>query len=340
MLPNGRKIKLLKTLLTSVCERDCYYCPFRSGRDFRRATFKPDEFAKIFMYLQQAQIVEGVFLSSGVINGGVFTQDQILATAEILRKRYEYRGYLHLKIMPGAEKAQVEQAMLLADRVSVNLEAPNTARLQCLAPHKAFIEELLTPLGWAEQIRRERPPHKAWKGHWPSTVTQFVVGGADENDLELLATTEHLHRKMGLTRAYFSGFTPVVDTPLEDKPPTPLARQNRLYQASYLIRDYGFNLEEMPFVEDGFLPLDRDPKLAWAQQNLQHQPIEINRAPRELLLRIPGIGPKGVAAILSARQQAKLRDLSQLVKLGIKTKNAAPFILLDGVQPARQLALF
>ena len=340
VLPNGRRISLLKTLLTSVCERDCYYCPFRQGRDFRRATFKPDEFAQVFMYMHKAGMVEGIFLSSGVINGGVYTQDQILATAEILRRKHNYQGYLHLKVMPGAQRAQVEQAMLLADRVSVNLEAPNTERLRRLAPHKEFTEELLKPLHWAEQIRKEQSPHKAWKGTWPSTVTQFVVGGADESDLELLSTTEKLHRQMGLARAYFSRFSPISDTPLENKTPTPLARQNRLYQASFLIRDYGFTLEEMPFEGQGNLPLDIDPKLAWAQCNLTRDPIEINSAPREILLRIPGIGPKSVDTIIKARGQLKLRHLSQLTKLGIMARKAAPFILLDGIQPAHQLTLF
>lgn len=339
MLPNGRKIKLLKTLLTSVCERDCYYCPFRSGRDFRRATFKPDEFAKVFSYMHQSGLVEGIFLSSGVINGGVYTQDQLLATAEILRGKYAFSGYLHLKMMPGAQQAQVEQAMLLADRVSVNLEAPNTERLQKLAPHKDFIEELLTPLRWVQEIRSSQAAQKAWKGTWPSTVTQFVVGGADESDIELLATTEYLHRQLGLARAYFSAFSPVVDTPLENKLPTPQERQNRLYQASFLLRDYGFSLEEMPFEKTGNLPLSVDPKTAWAQQSLQ-TPVEINTAPREVLLRIPGIGPKSVAIILKMRRETKLRDLSQLTKLGIRAKQAAPFILLDGTQPEYQMALF
>lgn len=340
VLPNGQRIRLLKTLLTSVCERDCYYCPFRQGRDFRRATFKPEEFAKVFMYMHNADMVDGIFLSSGVINGGVYTQDKILATAEILRGNHNYQGYLHLKVMPGVERTQMEQAMLLADRVSVNLEAPNTERLRMLAPHKEFTEELLQPLQWAEEIRTQQSPHRAWKGTWPSTVTQFVVGGADESDLELLSTTENLHHQMGLARAYFSGFNPIVDTPLEDKAPTPLIRQNRLYQASFLIRDYGFTLEEMPFEGEGNLPLQKDPKMAWAQCNLTGQSIELNTAPREQLLRIPGIGPKSVNKIVDARRQLKLRDLSQLTKLGIPAHKAAPYILLDGVQPAHQLPLF
>jgi predicted DNA-binding helix-hairpin-helix protein len=336
-LPNGKRITMLKTLLTSACERNCYYCPFRAGRDFRRATFRPDEFARLFMYLHKTGAAEGIFLSSGVFGGGIRTQDQLLATAEILRRRYQYQGYLHLKIMPGAEKAQLEQAMRLADRVSVNLEAPNDARLQKLAPKKHFLEELMQPLRWAAEIRKEQSPHLAWKGRWASTVTQFVVGAVGDTDVELLSTTENLHRHTGLSRAYFSAFNPISDTPLEDHAPTPLIRQNRLYQASFLVRDYGFTLEDLPFAGEGNLPLDTDPKTAWAQAHLQEHPLEINRASREELLRIPGIGPKSVEIILNARRERRLSDLSVLGKLGILAQRAAPFILLDGKRPERQL---
>jgi len=339
VLPNGKRISLLKTLLTSVCERDCNYCPFRIGRDFRRATFQPDEFAKLFMYMHISGKVEGLFLSSGIVRGGILTQDKLLDTAKILRHKYSYRGYLHLKIMPGADQDQVEQAMLLADRISINLEAPNAERLKILAPKKQFDNELLHPIQWANNIRQNKSPHKAWKGKWASTVTQFVVGGADESDIELLSITEKLHRQMGLTRAYFSAFNPITDTPLENKPPTPLIRQNRLYQASYLLRDYGLLMEELPFDASGDLPLCIDPKLALAQQLYIRQPVEINKAPKEELLRIPGIGPKGVQSILKARREQKLCELSSLNKLGIQANKAAPFILLDGKRPAYQLAM-
>ena len=336
-LPNGKKISLLKTLLTSVCERNCYYCPFRAGRDLRRATFKPDEFAKLFMYIHKSGAAEGIFLSSGVINGGIQTQDKLLATAEILRRKYKYTGYLHLKIMPGVEKSQVEHAMLYADRISVNLEAPNDLRLQKLAPKKQFLTELMQPIHWAEQIRKEKLPHQAWKGTWPSTVTQFVVGAVGDTDVEILSTTENLHQISGFARAYFSGFNPIENTPLENNSPTPLVRQNRLYQASYLLRDYGFSLEELPFGGNGTLPVDKDPKTAWAQSHLTHHPVEINQASRSELLRVPGIGPKGANTILNARRQKRLKDLSVLGKLGILAKKASPYILLDGRRPERQL---
>ncbi len=338
-MPGGKQILLLKTLLTSACERDCFYCPFRAGRDFRRATFKPDEFASLFANLARSGAAEGIFLSSGVAGGGIRTQDKLLDTADILRNRLGFRGYIHLKIMPGAERDQVERAMQLADRVSVNLEAPNTDRLARLAPHKVFLEELLRPLRWVEEIRRSTPPTRAWNGRWPSTVTQFVAGGADESDLELLTTTSWLNKNVGLKRAYFSAFHPIPDTPLENKAAVDPLREHRLYQASFLLRDYGFDLEELPFGGEGNLPLPADPKLAWARQNLAHTPLEINKAARRELLRIPGIGIKGVEAILQARRTGKLRDLSSLKKLGIAAERAAPFLLLDGKQASYQMAL-
>lgn len=339
-MPGGKQIKLLKTLLSSACERDCYYCPFRAGRDFRRATFRPQEFADLFSKLSGANLAEGVFLSSGLAGGGVQTQDKLLDTADILRSRHGFQGYIHLKIMPGAEKAQVLRAMQLADRVSINLEAPGTERLAKLAPHKVFLEELLQPLKWIEQFRREMPWQRFWKRRAPSTVTQFVAGGSDESDLELLALTSWLHQNVSLKRAYFSAFHPIPDTPLENKPATDPIREQRLYQASFLLRDYGFTLEELPFEEGANLPLGMDPKQAWAQRNLQEAPLELNRAGRLALMRVPGIGAKGADQILRVRHLSRLRDLSSLRKLGIAAERAAPFILLDGKRPSRQAALF
>lgn len=339
-LPNGKQIKLLKTLLSSACERDCYYCPFRAGRDFRRATFKPDEFAELFMKLHQSSMAEGIFLSSGIAAGGANTQNRILDTAEILRNKLGFRGYLHLKIMPGAEKDQVQRLMQLADRVSINLEAPNKERLTKLAPNKNFFDELFRPLKWVEEIRQSEPAYKGWKGRWPSTVTQFVAGGSDESDLELLSTTDWLMKNVRIKRAYYSAFSPVRDTPMENKTAVNPMREHRLYQASFLLRDYGFDLEDMPFLQDGNLPLPTDPKLAWAQQNLKETPLEINQAERRDLLRIPGIGPKGADAILQARRVSKLRDLTALRKLGIVVTRLAPFVLLDGRRADTQLGLF
>jgi predicted DNA-binding helix-hairpin-helix protein len=343
VMPGGKTMPLLKTLLTSACERNCYYCPFRAGRDFRRATFKPDELAKTFMALHRSGLAQGMFLSSGVVKGGIFTQDLLIKTAEILRYKMGFRGYLHLKVMPGSERAQVERSMQLADRVSVNLEAPNTKRLQQLAPGKEFIEELLEPLRWVDEIRRNQPASTSWNGRWPSTTTQFVVGAAGESDLELLSTTEQLYRQLHLKRAYYSRFNPIPDTPLENHLPESPLREHRLYQSSFLLRDYGFSLEELPFDGSGQLPCQLDPKLAWAAINLAEKPVEINSASREELLRIPGLGPRSADAILACRRQGEkvqVQDLSDLQKIGVNPIRAAPFILLNGKRPAYQLSLW
>lgn len=339
-MPGGKTLPMLKTMLTSACERDCYYCPFRAGRNSRRATFKPHEMAKVFSQMNRGGAVQGLFLSSGLIKGGVQTQDRLIDTVEILRRQHDYRGYVHLKIMPGAEKDQVLRAMQLADRISVNLEAPNARRLPLLAPHKIFFEELLAPLQWADEIRRALPPAQGWKGRWPSLVTQFVVGAAGESDLEILSTTWYLIRQLRLARVYFSAFNPILDTPLENLPPENPAREHRLYQSSFLMRDYGFELEDMPFTQAGNLPLDIDPKLAWARMHLAETPMEINRADKRALLRVPGIGPKAAEAILAARRQGTVAELRDLHALGAAASRAAPFILLNGKRPGHQLSLF
>jgi predicted DNA-binding helix-hairpin-helix protein len=340
VLPNGRRIPLLKTLLTSACERNCYYCPFRAGRDFRRATLTPDEMARTFLTLVRGGIAQGLFLSSGVSGNSLRTQDHLIQTAEILRLKYHYRGYLHLKLMPGAERDQVERSMQLADRVSLNLEAPNTKRLEQLAPRKAFLEELLQPLRWVQEIRATQPPYLGWNGRWPSMTTQYVVGAVGESDLELLSTTAYLHQNLHLSRAYFSGFRPVSNTPFENLSPEVPYRQDHLYQASFLLRDYGFSLEDLPFDNRGNLPAHTDPKTAWAQQHLVESPVEINQASREELLKVPGIGPKGATAILAARRSGSINELEQLRKAGVNPSRAVSFILLNGRRPARQLSLW
>jgi predicted DNA-binding helix-hairpin-helix protein len=270
----------------------------------------------------------------------VRTQDRLLDTATILRRRHAYRGYLHLKLMPGVERAQVLHAMRLADRVSINLEAPNTERLRQLAPHKIFFEELLQPLRWAEDIRRTLPARQTQRGRWPSLVTQFVVGGAGESDREILTTTAYVTQQLRLQCVYFSAFSPVPDTPMEQHPSENPWREHRLYQAALLLRDYGFTLLDLPFTPNSRLPLEVDPKLGWAQAHLHAAPVEVHRADRHELLRVPGIGPKGADAILRARRHGTFRDLSDLRRLGVLTNRAAPFILLNGKPPVQQLRLF
>jgi predicted DNA-binding helix-hairpin-helix protein len=338
--PGGKRFPLLKAMLTTACERSCRYCAFRSGRDMRRVTLKPEELAQVFFGAQRAGIVSGLFLSTGVFAGGPNTQNKLLDCAEILRRKLGFRGYLHLKLMPGVERGQVQRAMELADRVSVNLEAPNPERLERLAPEKDFARELLAPLRWAEEIRQSGSSEHAFKGTWASTTTQFVVGAAGESDLELLSTVERLFRGMKLRRTYFEAFSPVVGTPLEDHPAESVTRQQRLYEASYLLRDYGFDLEELPFDPEGKLPLEHDPKRCYADQVLRQAPVELNRAEPGQLMRVPGIGPKGCERIVRARRERRLVDLSQLRSMGILAERAAPYILLNGRSPVQQMPLF
>jgi predicted DNA-binding helix-hairpin-helix protein len=338
--PGGRRFPLLKALLTSACERACLYCPFRAGRDFRRVTFQPEELAKVFVRACNLGIAEGLFLSSGIFAGGENTQTKLIETAEILRRRLSFRGYLHLKVMPGASRDLVLHAMELSNRVSINLESPNPERLQVLAPQKGFRSELMQPIRWMEEIRRSEPGQHGWQGRWPSSTTQFVVGPAGESDLEILNTVHVLYSRFSLARAYFEAFNPVAGTPLEDYPPENETRQNRLYQASYLLRDYGFDLEELPFRSDGSLPLDRDPKRAYADQFLAESPLEVNDAEREMLIRIPGIGPRSASAILHARRSHRIRSMGQLRRLGAVAERAAPYITLDGQRGDPQRRLF
>ena len=334
--PKGKK-PILKTMMTTACERNCFYCPFRAGRSkTQRMTFSSDEMAGAFDTLQRANRVEGIFLSSGIIRGSVTTQDKIIDTIEIIRNRYEYRGYIHLKIMPGVEYEQLYRAMQLADRVSVNLEGPTQERLSALAPKKDFQRELLPMLQLAEGIRSAHPYEKL-----AGTVTQFVVGAVGDTDQELLSLSNRLYRHYGLTRAYYSGFSPVTQTPFENLPATDPLREHRLYQASFLLRDYGWSVEDLPFLSDGNMLLDMDPKRAWAERYLREAPIEIMKASRRQLLRVPGIGPVGADAILKARHQGKLTEVIDLQKLGIRAPHqASPYILLDGRRPSTQLRLF
>lgn len=337
---SGRQLPLLKSMLTSACERNCNYCPFRAGRDFHRVTFQPEELAQTFIAAHRSGLAEGLFLSTGIFAGGANTQNKLLDTAEILRKKLGFPGYLHIKIMPGAERGQVLQAMKLADRISTNLEAPNASCLQTLAPQKAFEEELMTPLRWAQDIRRSLPGHLGWRGRWPSTTTQFVVGPAGETDLDLLSTADSLQRQTGLRRAYFETFNPVEGTPMENHPPEDPQRKVRLYQASFLLRDYGFDLEDLPFTSMGNLPIESDPKRAYANQVFRQNPVEVNTADRSKLIRVPGIGPQGADKIVRARRSFKIRELGQLRRFGVLTERAAPYLTLDGSGPSKQLALF
>ncbi len=338
VVSGGRNIRLLKSLLTSVCENNCAYCGIRWAKDSRRVTFTPDEMADLFLKLHGVGACEGLFLSSGIAGGGVRTQDKLIAAAEIIRRR-GYRGYLHLKIMPGAEREQVARAMRLSSRVSINLEAPTAASLAAIAPKKNA-DVLFEPLRWIEEIRRSTEPRDTWNGRWPSSSTQFVVGAAGESDRDLLGMAQRLRREAGLARVHYSTFDPAEGTPLEEAPPENPLRSFRLYQADFLIRDYGFDAEELLQGRER-LPLHIDPKLSYARIFLLEEPVEVNRADRRDLLRIPGIGPRTVGRILDARRGgSRIRSVDDLKRLGVNTRRALDFMLLDGRKITSQMRLF
>ncbi|MBN1139566.1 MAG: putative DNA modification/repair radical SAM protein [Anaerolineae bacterium] len=334
VMPDGKRIALLKVLQTNVCENNCAYCVNRRDHDIPRSLFAPDELARLFDQMVQRRLVQGLFLSSGICHGGARTMDRLLATVEIIRQRYQFRGYVHLKLLPGCTRDQVERAGQIADRVSVNLEAPNRERLNQIASSK-IPDEILNPMRWAGEFLAKG------RGRWAPSgqTTQFVVGAAGESDREILNTVSHLYDKVHLHRAYFSAFQPVRGTPLEGHPFTPAWRENRLYQCDFLFRLYHFGYDELVFDQDGCLPRDQDPKSMWAAMHPEFFPIEVNRAPEETLLRVPGVGPRSATRIMQVRQQARLRTLADLKKVGAVPQRAAPFVLLDGRRPPYQMAL-
>lgn len=333
-LPDGRTILMLKVLQTNVCEHDCLYCANRKSADVRRTAFQPEELARLFMDMVQKGQVFGLFLSSGVAGNAERSMSCMIDTAAILRQRYGFQGYLHLKVLPGASRAAVEAAVRLADRVSVNLEAPSAECLARIGPDKDYEEGIRTRQRWiyeATQGGRLLPAGQ---------TTQLVVGAADESDRAILTTMDDLYRQVGLRRAYYSAFQPVPGTPLEHHPPTPLDRERRLYQADWLRRQYGFTFDELVFGPDDNLPLEADPKLLWAQAHPERFPIEVNTAGREELLRVPGLGPRSVSRILQERRRGRLSAPEHLKALGAVVDRALPYVLLDGRRPAYQLPLW
>ncbi len=324
VMPDGSTRPILKAAQTSACERNCHYCALRSDRDRPAHTLSPGDMARSFVEAHRAGLVQGLFLTSAISGGPVRTMDRLLATSEILRRRHRFRGYLHLKVIPGCEKAQVERAMALATRVSVNLEVPGPSHLARVCPRKDFDAELMQPMRWIAELLESR------SGNARSHTTQFVVGASDETDREIVGRAADLYADLGLARAYYSKFQPVPGTPLEDRPPAPFVREHRLYQADFLMRKYGYASSEIPFEADGNLSTARDPKQAWADIHPETFPLEVNQAEREQLLRVPGLGPIGVDRILERRLASTLRDARDLGIAPHLARRAEPYLLFDG----------
>jgi predicted DNA-binding helix-hairpin-helix protein len=335
-LPDGQRVRVLKVLMTNVCERNCHYCAVRAGRDQPRTSFEPEELARAFDRMRRADLVDGVFLSSGMCGSVDRTMDKMIACVEMIRAGFSFSGYIHLKLLPGASEAHIERALQLAHRVSVNLEAPSAERLSVIAPHKDYFEELARPMRVAKHLIDASGGRLAPAGQ----TTQFVVGAAGEPDREILSATDRLYRELDLRRAYYSAFQPVPGTPLEDREPTPAWREHRLYQADWLLRFYGFGFDDLVFDVEGNLPRKADPKMLYAQAHPELFPVEVNRASRQALLRVPGLGPRSVERILRWRRRGTMRRLEDLSKAGAVAVRAAPYVLLDGKRPPLQLSFW
>lgn len=327
-LPGGGSVCLFKVLLTNVCVNDCAYCANQIGRDGPRASFWPEELARLFIELYERRLVQGLFLSSGIAGSASQTMESMIKTVEILRHRYQFKGYVHLKILPGAPFDCVAEACKLANRVSVNIEAPTAQHLAQLSSKKDLGEGIVERMRWVKSLTQNNEMLV------PSgQTTQFVVGAAGETDLDILRTTTALYREIGLRRAYFSAFHPVRGTRLEGTPATPAMREHRLYQTDWLLRVYGFSSREVELAlgDGGNLSLVTDPKLIIAQKQPWLLPVDVNTASYEELLRVPGIGPISATRIIEARAEHGIFSLDQLKKMGVITKRAAYFIWFQGM---------
>jgi predicted DNA-binding helix-hairpin-helix protein len=333
-VPGGGRMRLMRVMQTNACSLSCGYCPTFCGGQIRRVTLTPDEVATTFMEAHRKGLADGLFLTSGVPGRPAAAMDRMLASLDRVRRRDGFRGYVHIKMLPGAGAAQVEEAARLANRLSVNLEGPSDAHVRALAPEKDLSGDLLPKLEQAGRLllaaTRERQPAD---NRPAGTTTQFVVGAAGETDREILRLVGRLWRQRLLHHAHFSAFQPVAGTPFEGRPPTPAMREHRLYQAEHLMRQYGFTQDELIFEGDGNLSLDHDPKTAWALCHPEQFPVELTTAPRALLIRVPGLGPR--AATLLTDRRVALRGLEDLRSAGVDTTRAGYFLMLRGRRLAK-----
>ncbi len=327
---HGRTFNLMRVMQTNACSLKCRYCATRCGRKLRRTIFQPEELASVFYAAHKKGYTDGFFLTSGIPGSPVSMMDKLLATLEILRKRYRFGGYIHLKILPGAEPEQIAQAARLASRISINCEAPSDTALSEIAPEKSLSKVILPSIQRAGELWKAS--RIEGKKLVPSGVTtQFMVGPGGERDREILSLVSQLEGNGFLHHTHFSTFAPMSDTPLEHLAPTPFTRGFRLYQAEYLLRIYKLSVNEIPLEKDGNLSLEFDPKLHRALLHPELFPVEIKTASFEQLLTVPGIGPLSARRILSARREGTLFEPKDLAKLGVRTHLAKEFVTIGGI---------
>lgn len=331
--PDGRCISLLKILLTNFCIYDCAYCINRRSSNVERARFSVDEVVTLTLDFYKRNYIEGLFLSSGIIRSPDYTMEQLVLVARKLRVDHRFGGYIHLKTIPDAAPELIADAGRWADRLSINVELPTEAGLQKLAPEKN-LRDIRAAMGQL-RLRIDETEEEATAPRFAPAgqSTQMIVGADAARDRDVLETSDVLYRNYRLRRVYYSAFSPIPDAS-SVLPPTapPLVREHRLYQADWLLRFYGFTVEDIAPAEAPDLPADLDPKTAWALRHREQFPVDVNRADREMLLRVPGLGVRNVERLLELRVHKKLR-YEDLVRLRVPMKRVAPFIVTVDHRP-------
>jgi putative DNA modification/repair radical SAM protein len=323
--PNGECVPLFKVLMTNKCSNDCRYCINHSTHHFNRVEFTPEELTSIFLDYYNNRLVQGLFLSSGVPGEIDVSMEKMVEVAKKLRMEHGYQGYIHLKILPGSSFDLIKRAMSLADRVSVNIEAATKEGFEELSTTKTFNNDILKRMKWIKRLMKKD------KNLAPSgQTTQFIVGASDETDSDILKRVDWLYKKMDIKRSYFSAFNSMKNTPLENREEPPPKRTSRLYQADFLVKSYGFDLDELVFEENGNMKLDLDPKYNAALSNIELFPVEVNSASYRELLRVPGIGKISARRIIESRKRNIIfKNLNDLKKIGVITNRAETFIKLN-----------
>lgn len=331
---DGRCVSLLKILLTNHCIFDCAYCINRKSNDIKRAAFTVQEVVDLTISFYRRNYIEGLFLSSGIFKDADYTMERLVLIAKKLRTEHRFNGYIHLKTIPGASEELIKEAGLYADRLSVNVEMPTKESLALLAPDKKR-EDMIKPMQFLKSAIEANKDEKKVLKKAPTFApagqsTQMVIGATPETDLQILWMADQFYKKMQLRRVYYSGYVPISnDNRLPAiGTPVPMIRENRLYQADWLMRFYGFDVKELVDVKDPLLDIQIDPKLAWALKNLQLFPMDINKADYKMIMRVPGIGIESAKKICEARKHRKL-DFDHLKKIGIALNRAKHFIVAN-----------
>jgi predicted DNA-binding helix-hairpin-helix protein len=321
-LPNGGTAKLFKTLISNVCSSDCKYCPLQKNADIPRCTLNCNELTETFLDYYNRGEVFGLFLSSGIIGSADRTMEKLTACAEILRKKHNFTGYIHLKILPGSSPAAIEKAVSFADAVSLNIETPGKEFLEKLSTKKDFLRDIVEPMKLISRLT-------AHSRRRVKQTTQFIVGAAGESDRHIVNYTAAMYDRIGMSRVYFSAYQSSSPDNLKEQSISPqqsFMREHRLYQVDFLLRKYEFNQSDVLYDSSGLLSLETDPKEVWAKNNPEFFPVNVNTATRYKLLRVPGLGPMAVDRILTRRKMSKISSIDDIDKVGSRLLKAAKYL--------------